>query len=90
MKKVTECAIAGLVLAWGWAGPAFGQGAGHGAGHGGVSGRVVETMDSGGYTYLHLDTGTGTEWAATSKSAVEVGNVVALPPGGLPRQISLW
>ena len=30
-----------------------------------MSGKIIETMNSGGYTYVLLDTGSGEIWAAT-------------------------
>jgi hypothetical protein len=47
----------------------------------GVSGKVVETMNSGGYTYaLVAKDGTQT-WVALPQSAIAVGNVIACQPG---------
>jgi hypothetical protein len=45
------------------------------------SGKVIETMDSGGYTYIHVDTGEEKLWAAGPETAVEVGDMVAFPTG---------
>jgi hypothetical protein len=47
----------------------------------GWSGTVLETMDSGGYTYVQFDTGSETLWAAAPKFEVSVGDVVNIPPG---------
>jgi hypothetical protein len=38
-----------------------------------ISGTVVETMDSGGYTYVRLKTASGEAWAAVSQAKVERG-----------------
>ena len=38
-----------------------------------ISGKVVETMNSGGYTYIKLDDGTGAAWAAVPQTIVSVG-----------------
>jgi len=38
-----------------------------------ISGTVVETMDSGGYTYVRLKTASGEAWAAVSQAKVEAG-----------------
>ena len=46
-----------------------------------ISGKVLETMDSGGYTYLHIDTGNGKVWAAIPKVKVKKGDKVTLQPG---------
>jgi len=46
-----------------------------------LHGKIVETMDSGGYTYVQLDTGKGKLWVATPQMKVSVGQVVDLSPG---------
>ncbi|MDF1533408.1 MAG: hypothetical protein P1P69_02750 [Methanosarcinaceae archaeon] len=38
-----------------------------------ISGKVVDTMNSGGYTYIQLDDGTGKVWAAVPQTIVEIG-----------------
>jgi len=38
-----------------------------------LTGKVLETMDAGGYTYLHLDTASGPTWAAVDQSKVRKG-----------------
>jgi hypothetical protein len=48
---------------------------------GGTSGSVIETMDSGGYTYVHVDTGSQKIWAAAPRFSVAVGDEVTVPPG---------
>ena len=47
-------------------------------------GTVVETMDSGGYTYVEVDTGTQKIWAATPQFAVKVGDNVTVPAAAMP------
>ena len=47
----------------------------------GQSGTVVETMNSGGYTYVLVDTGSEQVWAAAPEFVVAVGNEVAVPNG---------
>ncbi len=47
----------------------------------GVSGKVVETMNTAGYTYVLIDTGEKQVWAAGPETQVAVGDVVALAPG---------
>jgi hypothetical protein len=48
----------------------------------GVSGKVVETMNSGGYTYVQLDTGAqGKVWAAGPTTPVKVGDAVGFAGG---------
>lgn len=44
-----------------------------------LSGKVAETMDAGGYTYVLVDTGTNKVWAAATKFAVKTGDAVAVP-----------
>lgn len=43
-----------------------------------VAGSVLETMDSGGYTYLKLKTADGEIWAAVGQSDVKVGQDVTV------------
>ncbi len=38
-----------------------------------ISGKVVDTMNSGGYTYIQLDDGTGTIWTAIPQTTVDLG-----------------
>jgi len=47
----------------------------------GKSGTVVETMNSGGYTYVQVDTGTEKFWAAAPEFQVKVGDAVVVPEG---------
>jgi len=46
-----------------------------------VEGTVLETMNSGGYTYVRLETPGGEVWAAGPLTEVAVGDRVALGPG---------
>ncbi len=48
---------------------------------GGFTGTVVETINSGGYTYVHVDTGSKKIWAATPVFKVKVGKAVVVPSG---------
>lgn len=48
---------------------------------GGFSGAVVETMNSGGYTYVLIDTGTEKKWVAGPDTAVKVGDRVTVGEG---------
>jgi hypothetical protein len=50
-------------------------------GGGSLSGTVLETMDSGGYTYLRLRTSGGEVWAAVRQAAVEKGSQVTVVNG---------
>ena len=45
------------------------------------SGSVMETMSSGGYTYVHVDCGDRQLWAAGPETQVAVGDRVSLPAG---------
>jgi hypothetical protein len=47
----------------------------------GWTGAVLETMDAGGYTYVQIDTGSETLWAAAPQFAVSVGDVATVPQG---------
>jgi hypothetical protein len=44
-------------------------------------GKVVETMNSGGYTYVHLDTGSEKIWAAGPEAEVAVGQEIVMDKG---------
>jgi hypothetical protein len=45
------------------------------------AGNVLETMNSGGYTYVMVDTGSEKIWAATPEFSVKVGDSVVIPEG---------
>ncbi len=47
----------------------------------GKSGKVLETMNAGGYTYVNVDTGTEKIWAAAPEFKVKVGDAVIIPQG---------
>jgi len=46
-----------------------------------IKGKVLETMDAGGYTYLQLETDGDKVWVAIPKTAVEKGQEVTCNPG---------
>lgn len=46
-----------------------------------LTGTVVETMNSGSYTYVLIDTGKEKVWAAAPETKVETGQQVRLGPG---------
>jgi hypothetical protein len=48
---------------------------------GGLTGTVLETIDSGGYTYLRLQTAGGEVWAAVRQAAVKKGSQVTVVNG---------
>ncbi|MEY4941101.1 MAG: hypothetical protein RIQ93_2836 [Verrucomicrobiota bacterium] len=43
-----------------------------------ISGKVIETMSSGGYTYVYVDTGAKKAWAAAPVFTVKVGDSVVV------------
>jgi hypothetical protein len=45
------------------------------------SGKVLETMNAGGYTYVHVDNGTSQIWAAAPQFEAKVGETVTVPEG---------
>jgi len=47
----------------------------------GKSGKVLETMNAAGYTYVQVDTGKEKFWAAAPEVKVKVGDSVAVPEG---------
>lgn len=53
-----------------------------------VRGTVVETMDSGGYTYVLLDTGGEQRWLAGPLTDIAVGQVIQTPAGMAMRQFT--
>lgn len=46
-----------------------------------VSGKVVETMNSGGYTYALVEESDISTWVALPKSSLAVGNEISCQPG---------
>ena len=46
-----------------------------------LSGKILETMDGGGYTYLRLKNGNDTVWVAAPLMKVAVGQELSLIPG---------
>jgi hypothetical protein len=46
-----------------------------------VRGTVLETMNSGGYTYVFMDTGQDQRWIAALETTVKVGDVVQTDQG---------
>jgi hypothetical protein len=47
----------------------------------GGKGKVLETMNSGGYTYVKVDIGGQAIWAAAPQTKVKKGDMVTVPPG---------
>ena len=52
---------------------------------GSLTGKVLETMDSGGYTYVLLATVEGEKWVAAPKTVVMVGQTAAFASGMVMR-----
>jgi len=46
-----------------------------------ISGKILETMDAAGYTYVNLSTVNGTLWVALPQTAVSVGDEITCKPG---------
>ncbi len=46
-----------------------------------ITGTVTETMNSGGYTYVQIDTGSKKIWAAGPEVSVKKGDKVSIPDG---------
>ncbi len=47
----------------------------------GKTGKVLETMNAGGYTYVRVDTGMEKIWAAAPEFKAQVGETVTVPAG---------
>ena len=50
---------------------------------GDLSGKVIETMDSGGYTYVQIENKSGKTWVAIPQAKIKVGDTVSFIPGGV-------
>lgn len=46
-----------------------------------IKGKVLESMDAAGYTYMHVDASQGKVWVAIPQSKIEVGQEIAANPG---------
>ncbi len=46
-----------------------------------LSGKVVETMDAGGYTYVNIENGGKKLWVAVTQMKVKVGQSMSFQPG---------
>ena len=46
-----------------------------------LTGKVVETMDSGGYTYVQIENSGGKTWVAVPKTKIEKGQNISFTPG---------
>ena len=72
LKGIAVCLFIGFVAFNGHANPGMG---------GSLKGKVLETMDASGYTYLKLDTGSEQPWVAIPQASVKVGEEVECRPG---------
>jgi len=52
----------------------------------GMAGKVTETMNSGGYTYVLVENGGNKSWAAAPEFKVAVGDSVTIPPNAMPME----
>ena len=50
-------------------------------GDGAITGKIIETMNSGGYTYVNLEKNGKKTWVAASETRVKVGQEVSCPSG---------
>jgi len=53
-----------------------------------MKGTVVETMNSGGYSYVCVESGGQKQWAAMPATQVKVGDEVAVAPGMVMRNFT--
>ncbi len=48
-----------------------------------LSGKVVESLDSGGYTYVNIEKDGNTTWVAVPQSKIKVGEELSFKPGSV-------
>jgi hypothetical protein len=53
-----------------------------------MQGKIVETMDSGGYTYVCVESDGQKQWAAVPATKATVGDVVTVSPGMVMRNFT--
>lgn len=58
------------------------------ASSGAITGKVLETMDAAGYTYVRVEAGPDSVWAAGPKTTVTPGDTVTIPTGMLKRDFT--
>ena len=86
-RGLAICLFIGLATQTGYAMPGSGKkGAQEGQAAsslapGTITGTVLETMNSGGYTYVQLYTGVDKPWVAIPESKVKVGEKISCEPG---------
>lgn len=80
MKKIAAFVTAAALVAVTAAGAVSPQRASADEGHA-LSGKVVESMDSGGYTYALIEKSGKKTWVAVPQTPIKVGDEVAFRPG---------
>ena len=75
-KSATLLVMVFIMVSW-----VAGQGVAHSQKESSLSGKVVETMDSGGYTYVLLDNDGKQTWVAVPKMKVVKGSNMSFQPG---------
>ncbi len=53
-----------------------------------LSGKVVETMNSGGYTYVNIEKAGNNTWVAVTQTEISVGQDIAFKPGSVMTDFS--
>ena len=53
-----------------------------------VAGKVLETIDAGGYTYMNVATASGEKWVAVNQTAVAVGEEITFMDGMVMQNFS--
>ncbi|MDH3575851.1 MAG: DNA-binding protein, partial [Desulfobacteraceae bacterium] len=48
-----------------------------------LSGKVVETLDSGGYTYVNIEKDSKSTWLAIPQTKITVGKEMSFKPGSV-------
>jgi len=83
MTFLTGLVLAASLLLWNPLQASAGAGMGGGGDQAmqGVSGKVVETMNSGGYTYVLVEKSGAKTWVALPQSTITVGSEIACQPG---------
>ena len=89
VKFLSICTLLALTVLQAQAFPGAQKGSSNGADAGAasqgiaMSGTVVETMNAGTYTYVHVEQDGLKGWAAIPAAKVEVGSKVAVNPGAV-------
>jgi hypothetical protein len=78
MKVLLKMSFIALVLALTVSGSVLPS---HAADAQALSGKVVQTMDSGGYTYAQIENKDGKIWVAVPKTKIVKGQKISFAPG---------